>query len=190
VDPTPITALLERLQAGEQAAGDELFRRLQAELRWRAERLMAGARPDHTLQPTALVNEAWLRLAGGNRGGWQGRAHFLAVAARAMRSVLVDHARSHGRRKRGGGGERIELDAAVASYAAKDYDLLAVNEALERLHAIDPDLGRLVELRFFGGLTIPETAAVIGASTATVERNWRTARTWFRIHLGDTAHEA
>jgi RNA polymerase sigma factor (TIGR02999 family) len=140
LEPTPITTLLERLQAGDAAAGEQLFCRLHAELRARAEQLMAGARRDHTLQPTALVNEAWLRLAGGKSGGWQGRAHFLAVAARAMRSVLVDHARGRHRRKRGGGGgERIELDAAVASYAAQDYDLLAVNEALDRLHAIDPD---------------------------------------------------
>jgi RNA polymerase sigma factor (TIGR02999 family) len=131
--------------------------------------------PHHTLQPTALVHEAWMRLTGGH---FIDREHFAAVAAKAMRSVLVDHARRRGTLKRGGGRVRAELDGVLALFHERSPDLLALDDALRRLGENDPELARIVELRFFGGLSIEETARVLASSTASVTRGWRVARMW------------
>ncbi len=153
------------------------------ELRRVAGALMARERTAHTLQPTALVSEAWLRLAG-SQGELNGKEHFLGLAARAMRRVLVDHARARGRLKRGGDVDEVPLDTALAWYEERRIDVLAVDEALERLRGIDPELVELVELRFFAGLTLDETAAALGNSVATVERGWKVARLWLARDLG------
>lgn len=177
-----ITRILQQMAAGEEAAEERLFSLLYNELRDRAGRMMRGA-AGSTLQPTAVVHEAWLKLADGG-ADWRNRAHFLRVAAKTMRSILIDHARAKGTGKRGG-GERLHLDEAVRMYEQRSIDLLALDDALENLAQHDPRLARLVELRFFGGLTIAETAEVLGVSTPTVERSWRSARSLLRTLLGD-----
>ncbi|HLU39889.1 MAG TPA: ECF-type sigma factor [Planctomycetota bacterium] len=185
-----MTALLQRMAGGERAAADELYAVLYDELRERAGRLMAGDR-GHTLQPTAVVHEAWLKIAGGAQD-YGSRAHFLGVAAKAMRSVLVDHARAGRADKRGGGRERVPLDDAVALFETRVPDLVELDDLLDRLAAIEPELARIVELRFFAGLSIGEAARALGISTATVERGWRTARAWLRVAIdrGPSARDA
>ena len=178
MDPGEVTRLLHRMESGDEAAADELVDSLYGELRALAERLMAGQPPEHTLQPTALVNEAWLRIARPGAREWEGRTHFVRLAARAMRSVLVDHARVKRADKRGGDRVHRGLDGVLAYYEEKSMDVVALNEALERLSAMDQQLARIVELRFFAGLTIAETAPLLGVSTPTVERGWRVARLW------------
>lgn len=175
-----VTVLLKRMADGDASASQELFEIVYGDLRARAARLMQS--PGHTLQPTAVVNEAWMKLAA-NESAWENRGHFLAVASRAMRQVLVDHARAKKSQKRGGDSERVELDTAVQIFQERARDLVELDAALERLQAIDPSLMHLVELRFFGGLTIRETADVMQVSTPTVERSWRTARSWLRNEL-------
>lgn len=182
-----ITRILQRVAAGEEDAAERLFSILYVDLRDRAGRMMAGA-GGHTLQPTAVVHEAWLKLSGGELD-WKNRSHFLGVAAKTMRSILIDHARAKQSAKRGGGAKRQHLDEAVRVYEERAIDLLALNDALETLAQHDPELARLVELRFFGGLTIAETAEVLGVSTPTVERSWRSARSLLRTVLGDDALE-
>ena len=145
---------------------------------------MEGERGDHTLQPTALVHEAYLRLMGGARMEWEDRAHFLNVAARAMRRVLVDHARKRHAKKRGGRREREPLDDAVDVYAERGLDVLALDDALERLAGVDDQLARIVELRYFAGLSNPEAARVIGMPLRSLERGWFSARAWLRAELG------
>jgi len=179
----PLTLLLHRMHAGERDAGEEVFHRIYDELRARAQRLSKDA--SSTLQATAVVHEAWLKLSGGAGSDWESREHFLGVAAKAMRSVLVDHARARRAAKRGGGARRLELDEALRSFESRSVDLLALDDALERLAGFDAELARIVELRFFAGLTIAETARLTGVSSATVERGWRTARSWLRAELGD-----
>lgn len=182
--PDPrITQLLERLNSGDEAAGDALAPLVHAELRRLADDLMRRQPAGHTLQPTALVNEAWLRLARDGEAAWRDHRHFFRVAAKAMRSILVDHARRKAALKRAGAGLRVPLDEALEAYERRSIDVVAVDEALERLAAIDGDLVRLVELRFFAGLSIPETARVLDVSTPTVERGWRTARALLQIQL-------
>ena len=144
---------------------------------------MAGERAGHSLQATALVNEAYLRLINARDVAWHDRAHFLAVAARAMRRILVDHARAVQAEKRGGRQFAVSLTEAEGFGTSPDLDLLRVNEALERLAALDPDQARVVELRFFGGLTIEEAAEALRVSHATVERDWKMARAWLRREL-------
>ena len=176
-----MTQLLQKMADGDPSAGEELFSLVYSDLRSRAARLMQG--PDaHTLQPTAVVNEAWMKLSGGD-SNWENRGHFLGVAAKAMRSVLVDHARAKRAQKRGGGAERIELDTAIEVFEERARDLVLLDEALDHLQTLDARLGKLVELRFFAGLTIPETAEALGVSTPTVERGWRTARSWLRAEM-------
>ncbi len=179
------TRLLSAVEAGESGAAEKLLPLVYGELRSIAEGLMGGERRDHTLQPTALVHEAYVRLIeGAGRGPWSSRSHFVRVAARAMRNVLVDHARSRSAQKRGG-GRRIEhaLDLALGELEKNVPDLVALDAALERLERLDEPLARIVELRFFGGLTIEETASVLGVSAPTVERGWRVARMWLRTEL-------
>ena len=186
MDPERVTRLLERATSGDRAAAEELLPLLYGELKGVAVRSMRSERADHTLQPTALVHEAWLRLVGG--GGaprFESRRHFVRLAARAMRNVLVDHARARQAQKRGEGQEAASLDAVLAGFEEQHLDLLALHEALERLQEIDAPLARLVELRFFAGLTIEETARALELSTPTVERHWRVARMWLRRELPD-----
>lgn len=183
-DQTQATQLLERASRGDGAARDELAPILYDELHRIASEWMAGQRDDHTLQPTALVNEAWLRLfpAEGVRS-FDGRGHFLRLAAAAMRSVLVDHARAKRAAKRGEGGGVLPLDAALMTFEERSIDVVELSDAIEQLDQFGPDLGRVVELRFFGGLTIPETASALGLSRQTVDRRWRVARMWLRRNL-------
>ena len=182
-----VTRLLERMGAGDASAAEDLHALVYDELRQRAERLMGQARGGHTLQPTAIVHEAWLKLAGADSIDWQDRSHFLGVACRAMRMVLVDHARSRTTLKRGGGHDRELLDEALITFEERGFNLVELNEALERFAEMDAQLAKLVELRFFGGLTIEDTAQILGVSTATVERGWRTARRWLRTELDGTS---
>lgn len=177
------TMLLARYGAGDRSAADALLPLLYDELRRIASGQLSRERAGHTLQPTALVHEAWLRLVDDPARGVAGRRHFLSLAARVMRRVLVDHARERGAQKRGGGAARVTLDGAVALYEARELDLLALEEALERLAALDPELLRFVELRFFAGLTNEEVAEVEGCSLRHVERGWSTARAFLRDAL-------
>lgn len=179
MDPEPLTALLRRLESGDRDAQGRLYELVHAELRGRAHRLLLGG-PKVTLQTTALVNEAWVKLLSGEHPSWNDRSHFLRVAARAMRSVLVDHARARRADKRGGDRARVALDDVVAAYEERALDLVSLDSALEKLAKFDAQLAELVELRFFAGLEIEETARVLGVSASTVERGWRTARTWLR----------
>ena len=177
------TLLLRRYGEGDRAAADALLPLLYDELRRIAGAHMQHERRDHTLQPTALVHEAWLRLVDQPARDLQSRQHFLSLAARVMRRVLVDHAREHGAQKRGGAAERVTLDGAVALYESRALDLMEMDEALERLAELDPALARLVELRFFAGLSNAEVAELEGASLRSVERGWSTARAFLRGEL-------
>ena len=158
-------------------ADAQLFRLVYAELRQRAARFLRQERPGHTLQPTALVHEAYVRLSNKNEG-WKDRAQFLAVASQIMRRILVDHARARRAAKRSGRWMQITLPDETPGSGARDMDLLAIDKALERLAALDPRQARLVELRFFGGMTNAEVASVLGVSEATVYREWRLAKAW------------
>jgi len=181
-DPREVTALLRRLRDGDGEAADELLPLVHTELHRLARRAMAGRRPDHTLQPTALLNEAWIRIAG-DSSEVRGREHFLALAATVMRSVLVDHERRRRAQKRGGGAERVELDGLLLECQTRSLDLLALDEALDELARADPHLTEIVELRFFGGLDHGSIADLLGSSLRTVERDWAAARDWLRQRL-------
>jgi RNA polymerase sigma factor (TIGR02999 family) len=178
-----IDHLLERCRGGDAAAFDELVSAVYAELRKLAAYHLRAERPDHTLQPTALVHEAYVRLARGADRPWQDRAHFLAAAAQVMRHVLVDHARARAAEKRAGQRTQVALDDALELAATENLDVLALDDALRALDEVDPDLARIVELRSFAGLTLVEVAEVVGVSRATVEREWATARAWLRKEL-------
>jgi RNA polymerase sigma-70 factor, ECF subfamily len=170
-----VTVLLARATAGDSRATGELFPLVYNELRKIAADHLEQERIGHTLQPTALVHEAYLRLVGPADMGWKNRAHFFGAAAQAIRRILVDHARSRNRLKRGGGAERTALQDIEAP---ADVDVLDLHESLERLARIDEAKARVVELRFFGGLTLEETADVLGISVPTVSRHWEFARAW------------
>jgi RNA polymerase sigma factor (TIGR02999 family) len=174
-----VTALLEAFAGGDAGALDRLFPLVYEELQRVAHGQMHRERAGHTLDTTALVHEAYVKLVRHPpRVRWESRIHFYAVAARAMRQILVNHARSRGRAKRGGDATRISLDEAVVMPEARSEELLALDLALERLDAMDPRKSRVVELRYFGGLTIEETAQVLNVSVVTVKRDWTTARAW------------
>ena len=162
---------------------DSLLPVVYQELRRLAASYLRRERPGQTLQPTALVHEAYLRLMKGRPERWQNRAHFCAIAAHSMRQILIERARARGAQKRGGKAPRITLDEALVGGDAPSFDLLALDEALERLAAIDPEQARLVELRFFGGLTVEETADAMNISPATVKRHWTVARAWLAREL-------
>jgi len=179
-----VTQLLLAWGQGDEAARDELIPLVYETLRRIARHHLRGERSNHTLQTTALINEAYLKLIE-QSVSWQGRAHFFGISARLMRQIMVDYARARLRLKRGGDRERISLTAAEEGHE-QSADLLALDEALETLSQVDPDRGRIVELRFFAGLTIDETAQVMGISTPTVERGWRAARAWLQTELGDS----
>lgn len=163
---------------------DSLLPVVYQELRRLAAAYIRRERPGHTLQPTALVHEAYLRLMKDRPDRWQNRAHFCAIAARAMRQILIERARARGAQKRGGGGPRVTLEEALVAGEAPSVDLLALDEALQRLAALDPMHARLVELRFFGGLTVEETAEALDMSPATVKRHWSAARAWLAREMG------
>jgi RNA polymerase sigma factor (TIGR02999 family) len=182
-DTAQVTRLLRRLQDGEAAALDQLFPLVYLELRAAAARALGRERTGHTLQPTDLVHEAWLKLAGGVRVEWQGRAHFLAVAARAMRQVLVDHARRKGAGKRGANAVHVTLGQAGAQDQIAPEDLLALDAALDRLGERDVRLREVVECRFFGGLTEKEIAEALGVTERTVQRDWVRARAWLHQEI-------
>jgi RNA polymerase sigma factor (TIGR02999 family) len=178
--PTPgaVTQLLARAKAGNAAALEELVPLVYAELRRIAGRYVRHERAGHSLQATALVHEAYIRLIKDEDLTFENRAHFLGIAARSMRQILVEHARARDAEKRGGERQRVTLDEGVAAGGPADVDLLALEEALERLAALNADHARIVELRFFGGLTNEETAAALDISPATVKRAWAVARAW------------
>ena len=171
------TGLLAAWRGGDLAARDRLVALVYPELRAIARRQLANERGDHTLQPTALANEAYMRLSRLDRIDWQDRLHFVRMASRLMREILVDHARRHGAGKRDG-GERVPITQVDVAAPVGDVDMLALDGALDRLAAIDPARAQLVELRYFGGLTIEETAEALAISPATAKRHWQAARAW------------
>ena len=179
-----ITSLLKQWRGGDDSARDRLVAVLYPELRALADRQLRGERADHTLQPTALVNEAYLRISGIERMDWQDRAHFVHMAARVMREVLVDHARRRLAAKRDGGRQVTLTGLDLAAPEAGGVDALALDAALARLEQLDPEKARVVELRYFGGLTIEETAQAMASSPATVKRQWQAARAWLFEALG------
>ena len=178
--PTPqeITRLLDDWSKGDRSALDRLTPLVHAELRRLARRQMSRERHGHTLQATALVNEAYIRLAGNEGFEWRNRAHFFAVCAQVMRHVLIDHARAGARDKRGGGATRVSLDGAGLAVEGRAVELMALDEALGALEAVDAQKCRIVELRYFAGLSVEETAEVLGVSPTTVRREWRRAKAW------------
>jgi RNA polymerase sigma factor (TIGR02999 family) len=178
-DADGVTRLLVDWQNGNQQALDSLIPLVYQELRAIAGRYLSRESPGHTLQSTALVHEAYFKLIGQRRVRWQNRAHFFGIAAQMMRRILIDHARHQARDKRGGPAPKLSLDEAVATAAMEtDVDLLALDEALTALAEIDPRGARIIELRFFSGLTLEETAEVVGISPGTVKRDWSAARAW------------
>jgi RNA polymerase sigma-70 factor (ECF subfamily) len=177
--------ILTAIVAGDDADSHRLLELVYNDLRRLAGRYLQQERVGHTLQATALVNEAYLKLIDQTKADWRGRSHFFAVGAQAMRRVLVNHAKSKKRLKRGGQGRRVPLDEPLAISAERDEDILALDEALEKLAALDPQQAKLVELRFFGGLNVEETAEVLGVSKRTVERQWTACRAWLRRELSD-----
>jgi RNA polymerase sigma factor (TIGR02999 family) len=188
-DKADVTRLLQEWQDGNAEALERLMPLVYTELHTLASRYLSRERRDHTLQPTALVNEAYVRLAQQQPGKhWQDRTHFFAVAARVVRAVLVDHARARRAVKRGSGAETVELTLVNASVAQAPVDVLDLDAALQALEAMDPEQVRIVELRYFAGLSIDETAEAIGASPSSVKRGWLAAKTYIRRHLdGDIA---
>jgi RNA polymerase sigma-70 factor (ECF subfamily) len=179
-----ITHLLNEWSDGDERALDRLTPLVYAELRQQAARYLRRERPGHSLQTTALINEAYLRLIDAKDVRWQSRAHFFAIAANLMRRILVDHARRRYAENRG--GSQIQLTISDVDAAAKetDVDVLAIDEALDRLAALDPQQAQIVELRFFSGLSVEETAAALGISPKTVKRDWSVARAWLRREIG------
>jgi len=181
--PPTMTQLLSAWSDGDKVALEQLMPLVYQELHRLAARHLASERAGHTLQPTALVNEAYLRLIDQKRVRWQTKAHFLAIAAHMMRRILVDYARARRYAKRGGGAPVVTLDEAAALSVERASDLIAVDDVLNRLSELDPRKGRVVELRFFGGLSVEETAEVLQISPNTVLRDWRTAKAWLHREL-------
>ena len=182
-----ITALLAQLSAGNREAEAQLIPLVYGELRRLAARYMRFERGDHTLQPTALVNEAYIRLVQQPHVPWQSRTHFFATASRVMRRILVDHARARLAEKRGGLQSQVELDDSIFPMQERTVDVLVLNEALDRLAKLDPRQARIIELHFFGGLSVAETALVLDVSERTVKRGWNMGRAWLRSELSRQA---
>jgi RNA polymerase sigma-70 factor (ECF subfamily) len=181
--PAAVTELLRAWSDGDNDALEQLMPLVEAELRRLARAYMGGERRGHTLQTTALVNEAFLRLTDARRIRWEDRAHFLGITARLMRRVLVDHARARGYRKRGGGAVRVTLHDGLVASEDPALDLIALDRALDALAALDARKGRVIELRFFGGLSVEETAEVLHVSPDTIKRDWRLAKLWLLREL-------
>ncbi len=188
--PGAVTALLKKAGAGDPAAFDALFPLVYAELHRAAAREMRHEKPGRTLQTTALVHEAYLRLLKDASLSFESRAHFLGIAARAMREILIERARARVAQKRGGQAVRVTLDDVTARTPSPSIDVLALDEALQRLARLDERHARVVELRYFGGLSVEETAAAMGLSPATVKRAWTLARAWLFKELGGSAPSA
>jgi len=176
--PQEVTQLLIDWSNGDQQAFERLLPLVYGELRKLAARYLARERQNHTLQSTALVHEAYIRMIDQNRVQWKNRAQFFGVAAQMIRRILVDHARSHHAAKRGSGAIKLSLDEAMAVPGGRDLDLVALDDSLHTLAELDGQQARIVELRFFGGLSIEETAEVLGISPATVKRDWASAKAW------------
>jgi RNA polymerase sigma factor (TIGR02999 family) len=181
-----ITQILKAWNGGNKAALDELIPLVYDELHRLAMSRLRQDRAGHTLQATALVNEAYMRLADWQNVDWHNRAHFIGVAAQIMRNILVDYARKHGAEKRGGDRYKISLTAVANLTQERELDLVALDNALQSLAAIDPVQSRVIELRYFGGLSIEETAEVLGVSAATVSREWKIAKMWLKKELDNT----
>jgi RNA polymerase sigma factor (TIGR02999 family) len=186
-DPQEVTQLLANWSHGDQASFEKLIPLVYEELRHLAHRYMEGQRPNHTLQTTALVNEAYLRLADQTKPNFINRSHFFAVAAKAMRQILVDHAKALQRQKRGAGASKVDLDEAALISPEQSTEILDFNDALERLANLDPRAARGVELRYFGGLNQDEIAEVLKVSAVTVRRDWVFARAWLYAELHSAA---
>lgn len=183
--PVEVTQLLQAWGEGDRDALDQLMPVVYDELHRLAQHYLRGERADHSLQTTALVNEAYLRLVNVQNVQWQDRAHFFAISSRLIRQILVDRARRRGYQKRGGGVRHVELEESAVVDPVRDGDLMALDEALEALAEFDERKSRVVELRYFGGLTIEEAAAVLEVSPDTVRRDWRLAKSWLRKHLSE-----
>ena len=179
-----VTRLLDAFGAGEKQSADELLPLVYEELRSLARARMASERPGQTIQATGLVHEAYLRLVGDRDPGWNGRGHFLGAAARAMRRILVEQARRKQRDRHGGGRDRVDADVDGFAIEPPRGQVLAVEEAVRRLEAQDPRKGRIVDLRYFAGLTNAETASALGLSVGTIEREWRFIKAWLLTELG------
>src|SRR5437867_984404 len=188
--PSEVTQLLKDWGNGDSAALDRLMPIVYDELRKVAARYLRRERQDHTLQPTALVNEAYLRLVDQKQVQWQNRAHFMGVAAQMMRRILVDHARNHKRVKRGGGAQKVSLDDAVVVAEDRTEDLVELDDALNALAAFDERKSRVVEMRYFGGLSVEETAEVLKVSEITVARDWKLAKAWLYTHIEENGEHA
>ncbi len=184
-----VTEIVSRLRSAggsDHATAEELLPHVYDELRLLARRYLSRERPDHTLQPTALVHEAYIKLVDQSKVDWQGRTHFFAVGAKVMRHLLIDHARGKGRAKRGGDRHRVTLADWLTPFGNRELDaedLLALSEGLDRLAELDPRQAKVVELRFFGGLTVPEVALILDVSNRTVEGDWAHARAWLKREL-------
>ena len=183
--PREVTQLLVDWSNGDQAALDKLMPLVYEELHRMAKRHLGREHPGHTLQTSALVNEAYLRLIDQRSVRWQNRAHFFAIAARLMRRILVDHARRRDAQKRAGSQIHLTLERTVVPAKQSDVDVLAIDEALTRLAAVDRQQAQIVELRFFSGLSVEETATALGISPRTVKRDWSVARAWLRREIGE-----
>ena len=185
-----VTLLLTELREGNQEAANRLMPLIYSELRRMAGSFMQRERPGHTLQATALVNEVYMRLAGGATVPWQNRAHFFGIAAHAMREVLLDYARRHVAGKRGGkDAQKVDIDVELRGVSPKIENVIVIDEALQRLERIDPRQSRLIELRFFAGLSVEETAEVMGVSPVTIKREWRSAKAWLHRELAAVRSE-
>jgi RNA polymerase sigma-70 factor, ECF subfamily len=186
-DPDGITALLQQIRQGDVAAESELMPLIYQQLRAIARKQMAHERPDHSLQATILVHDAFLQLVGNSQIDWSNRAHFFALASRAMRRMLIDHARAAHAQKRPGARQKVELESALVFVEGQAPDLLALDEALARLAEWDPRQSRVVEMHFFGGLGFDEIAEVLSISDRTAKRDWAMARAWLYRQLSKTA---
>ena len=182
-----VTLLMSKAATGEPRAAEQLLPLIYDQLKELARRRMAGERKDHTLQPTALVHEAYVRMVGQQDVPWANRAHFFFAAARAMRRILVDHARAKGNLKRGGDRKRLSANLIDLANREQSSEILALDEALTRLEVASPGVGEVVRLRFFGGLSIDETAGALGVSPRTIKRDWKYARAWLSRALADDA---
>ena len=180
---TGVTQLLLQASAGDQKAVDALFEKVYGELRGLAKYYLQGERSDHTLQATALVHEAYVRLVGSEQIEWQNRAQFFSIAAQVMRHILVDHARRYSAGKRGSGERKLSLDEAVSFAKERDVNLVALDDALKTLASLDEAQSRIVELRFFAGLTIKEISSVLDVSETTVSHKWNTAKLWLHDQI-------
>jgi RNA polymerase sigma-70 factor, ECF subfamily len=183
-----ITQLLAKASEGDKSSENQLLSLVYEELRRLAASYMRRERADHTLQPSALVNEAYLKMIGSDSLSWESRGQFYAAAARTMRNILIDYARGHTASKRGGIQQRVELHEGIAFVEGQAEEILAIDEALEKLKSLDPRQSEIVELRYFAGLSVEETAAALGISERTVKRDWSVARAWLQAELSGIAN--